>query len=80
MGTELKTITLGDSDNPEVSICYGHVSAKEFAKAFKAEGWTGSGSPAQADLRYEYWINSRNFWKKSNPGNKKAVPVTVNDW
>ena len=80
----LKTITLGYADNPCVSICKGHVTAKQFTKAHKAEGWVGD-DVNEADLTREFWIKQKRGWKRSVKGGKdsrgrKAQPVTVMEW
>lgn len=81
MAKKLKTITLGrDCDNPDVSLCPGHVGAREFNKAFAAEGWSGGGRILKADMRHEWWKKLKRSWKKSEKGAKGAKPVTVSDW
>ena len=78
----LTTISLGYRDDVYVTICLGHVDAKTFSKAFKAEGWDPA-ALEQDEILYEYWIkakSSRCSWKKSVPGKKGAVPVTVSHW
>jgi hypothetical protein len=79
MAKELKTITLGDGDSPSVSICNGHVNANTFAKALKAEGWSGD-RISKNDLTYEYWIRLKRSWKRSEQADYKAQAVTVLVW
>lgn len=74
----LKTITLVDaSENPLVSLCPGHVDAKTFHEAFKAEGWDDGDEPT--DLAHEYWVQAPGVWNKSpgpaHPHNAQAVTV-----
>jgi len=79
---ELETITLGgrhEDDDPTYTICPGHVDAKTFKKAWKKEGWSPSDTD-QNELSYEYWIEGKKGWKRSAPGVKGAVPVTVRGW
>jgi hypothetical protein len=73
-----KTITLSDSsENPVITLCPGHVTPKEFGRAFKAEGWSESDAP---EVRYEYWVKGKTTWRKSLPRAKGARAVTVMDW
>lgn len=75
-----KTITLCDrSGNPIITILRGHVTATEYNKAFKAEGWS-SDWIYRENLRHEYWIKLKRAWKKSDQKNKSSVQVTVSDW
>lgn len=78
----LKTITLGDDeDNPNFSICPGHVSAAVFNKAFQAEGWADEGEHTDEDLRHEYLAPTKNDgWEKTEKGDPNGFPVTVSDW
>lgn len=75
-----KTITLGTADNPVVSILRGHVTAKEFNKAFRAEGWKGGDWIHKEDLRFEYRKKLKTRWKLVEKGTKGAVPVTASYW
>lgn len=52
---KLKTITLCDGgDQPIVSLCPGHVSGREFDRAFKAEGWSGDSVGNQ--IEHGWWL------------------------
>lgn len=54
----IKTVTLFSDDNPIAVICPGHVDAKIFNKAFKAEGW--SGDPYKdSDMEYVYLLEKQ---------------------
>lgn len=77
----LETITLGPESGPVWSICRGHVDAKTFNKAFGRE-WDSDNEHTQTDLLYEYWKESKDgtSWRRSAPGRKGAVPVTVAGW
>jgi len=85
MKKKLKTITLGYADNPTVSLCPGHVTAKQFTRAHKAEGWSGFDAIDEADLTREFWVKQKRGWKRSVEGGKdsrgrKAQAVTVMHW
>lgn len=72
------TITLFLGDTPNVSLYRGHVTEREFAAGMKAEGWQGA---EENEISYEYWEPvSKGGWKKSQPGKKGAVAVTVCPW
>lgn len=78
---KLKTITLVDgSENPIVSIVRGHVTAREFNRAFRAEGWGPSDGWPTSELKRQYWIKLKYGWKKAKQHYKRAVPVTVGSW
>lgn len=79
---ELKTITIGAmEDNPDYSICEGHVDAPTFQKAHEAEGWEDGGDIESMDLKHEHWVPLENgAWKKSNSTDPEAKPVTVMEW
>lgn len=79
---ELQTITVGaDDDNPEYSICPGHVTPEVFADAFHAEGWDETDLMDAEDLAHEYWRElPGGGWKCSNVGDPEAKPVTVMSW
>lgn len=82
---KLATITLGYADSPTVSLCPGHVTANQFTKAHKAEGWSGFDEVDGSDLSHEFWIKQKRGWKKSTKEGKdslgrKAVPVTAMYW
>lgn len=78
---KLKTITLGSEDDPEITICVGHVDIKTFNEAFDNEGWYGDEWDKDR-IEYEYWVlgKSAKGYHKSEPGKKNAVPVTVAMW
>lgn len=76
---QIKTITIGDDDSPCYSLCPGHVTAKEFNKAHKAEGWDAD-PVSQDDLRFEYWIKGKKSYRRSVPEKKGAKPYTVMSW
>lgn len=80
--TRKKTQTLGhDLENPSHTIFMGHVGPETFTKAFAAEGWsTEEDEFIDGDLTYEYWVKKGSGFKKSNPENPKAKPVTVFTW
>lgn len=46
-----QTITLGDDDNPSVSLMRGHVDELTYVKAFHEEGWNNNGT----ELTEEQW-------------------------
>ena len=46
-----QTITLGDDDNPSVSLMRGHVDELTYVKAFRNEGWDNNG----IELTEEQW-------------------------
>ena len=76
-----KTITLGpDEDNPSVSFCLGHVTAKEFNKAWQAEGWTGGDRILSDELHYLFGLQNSDEWKFVDDPVKGAVEVTVLYW
>lgn len=83
-----KTITLCDSSgSPGTVVCPGHVCAKEFNDAFKAEGWSERGGYKQGDLRFEYMVKGPARSKQqlfsmkiSLPGKPGAKPYTVTSW
>lgn len=79
--TLLKTITLEVmEDNPEWTICPGHVDLATFNQAFQEEGWQ-DGDWEEDRIRHEYWAEFKpGSWKKSEQGAPGAVPVTVADW
>lgn len=52
-----KTITLLNGDNPTQVICAGHIDAKTFNKAFKAEGWDSQGDYKQKELKFVYMVS-----------------------
>lgn len=75
-----KTTTLWyDRDNPSVSILPGHVTTRDFNKAYKAEGWNGDWVHKD-NLSFEYWRPLTKTWKRSTKEDKKAKPVTVMGW
>ena len=80
-----KTITLTEtltnkSGNPFVSICRGHVTATDYNRAFKAEGWDGDWIHKE-NITHEYWRKNKDgSWKKSTKDDPKAVKVTVSYW
>lgn len=76
---KIKTVTIGHEGNPFVTLCKGHVNARQFNAAFKAEGWC-SDWVKKSDILHEYWVPLKNGWKKSTISNKKAKAVTVNYW
>lgn len=77
-----RTMTLWyDEANPAVTLCYGHVTAKVFNKAFRAEGWSGGDWIYKSELRHEHWAKKKNGrWHKVPAETKGARAVTVNDW
>ncbi len=79
---EMKTITIGDeTGNPTYSLCPGHVDAKTFAKAYRAEGWDGFDDPDENDLSHEYWKPSLNgTYVSCGKTDLGALPFTVWDW
>lgn len=74
-----KTITLGYADNPTVTIIKGHVTATEFNKAYRAEGWHGDWVRKE-DLLHEYRKKLKHSWKLVGCDIKGAVPVTAMYW
>lgn len=82
--TVLKTMTLGHDDNPGIVICPGHVNAKTFNKAFRAEGWSGDGTYKQDDLQYVYCkatkMKNGTRYTKVTPEHKDAKPFTWTSW
>jgi len=75
-----KTTTLWyDRDNPSVSIMPGHVTVKEFNKAYRAEGWHGD-DMVRSDIHKEYWRPLKKTWKRSDETDKKAKPVSAMYW
>lgn len=75
----LKTITIGKGDEPEFSLCPGHVDARIFLAANVREGWSPT-DLAQEDLRHEYWVKGKLGWEASIAANPLAKPVTVLRW
>lgn len=76
----LKTITLTDKQgNPAWTLCPGHVSAKTFNKAFKAEGWN-TDPYLDKDLYFQYWRKLKSgMFKKCSPEAKGAKPYTTTE-
>lgn len=72
------TQTYGKNE-PEFTMAHGHVSLKTFEKMFIAEGWH-PGDFKKSDLKYEYWLKTKEAWIVSCPENKKSIPVTVVEW
>lgn len=78
---KLQTTTLGPESGPIYSVLEGHVSLKDFNKAFKAEGWDNGGWNSDL-VEKEYWRKSPKGrrWTRSTKDDKKAIPVTVGYW
>lgn len=78
--SELVTETIGDEDQPHVTICPGKVDAETFAQAHIAEGWSGDDIDEDC-LKQEYWIKvGDHHWKRSDQNNPKSELVTVMEW
>ena len=77
-------MTLSHDGDPCAVICPGHVAAKTFNKAFKAEGWSSAGRYRQEDLSYVYCKATKmkygTRYKKVNPEHKDARPFTWTAW
>ena len=72
-----KTITLWfDRDNPSVSIIKGRVTKREFAKAFRNEGWEGE----DPHIEYEFRRKTKRGYRKSSIEDLKAELYTVSYW
>jgi hypothetical protein len=80
----LKTRTLhreSDPDNPAIVVCDGHVTADEFNKAFKAEGWDRESDYTQEDLTHGYSAFQANGFERVTTQNIKGTkPVTYVHW
>lgn len=76
----LSTITIGGSKTPTTILCEGHVDAATFNKAFKEEGWEGGADVKLSELRLEYWVQHKAYWKRAWKDEKNTVPVTVYRW
>lgn len=80
MSEELKTITIGDDDQPYFSLCPGHVDAATFNKAFSAEGWSSDARADETDIEHEYWTREGDHYKRSTQDDPNAEPFTVSEW
>jgi len=77
MSDDLKTITIGNEDQPLFSLCPGHVDSDTFNTAFVAEGWSNGG---EFDLAHEYWTQEGDYYKISEKSDPNAAPYTVSRW
>lgn len=82
----LKTATLCMGGDPVHVVCMGHVDAKTFNKAFKAEGWDTSNRYKNSELKYiyGYWTKGERVEgskiKQVAPSHPKAKKMTVCNW
>ena len=75
----MRTTTIYEGDqNPTVTLLPGHHSARTFNSAFQSEdkhhhanAWKDN------ELKFEYWIDSKNGWIKSEKSNFNAKPDVV---
>jgi hypothetical protein len=75
-----KLITLGDENQPTISLVRGHVTAEVFNEAFNAEWY---GDPIHEDqIEHGYWAphSDNKGWRKVEKGAPGAEPMTATYW
>lgn len=81
MATKMKvkrTRTYGtDRDNPSFSLVEGRLTEKQFARAFKAEGWSDGES---CEIEYKWLKRVNRKWAESDMKDLKAKIYTVTYW
>lgn len=71
----MKTITLFKRNDPVYVLCPGKVTATEFNKAHKKEGWIGDWIP-KASLKTAYWKRSQHGnWRLTGQKEKKGTKL-----
>lgn len=75
-----ETVTLGSAAHgPSESIALGHISAQEFNRRYKAEGW--SGDPIKKDeVTHEYRRVHKNKITRSTKEDPRALAVSTVGW
>jgi hypothetical protein len=75
-----ETVTLGSAEHgPSESIALGHISAKEFNRRYKAEGWSGD-PVSQDEVNHEYRRVHKNKITRSNKDDHRALAVSTIGW
>jgi hypothetical protein len=73
-----ETVTVGSKDDPHASYALGHISAKEFSKRHKKEGWEGGFE--ENHLEHCYMVVNKNSIRKSTVDNHRALAATLFVW